>query len=84
MDDFDCLLMAATEDELTDERRRELFARLQADPVQCGRYVDLMMLHSEMEWGRANGAANQRRFQRAGRRLADCLERKAVFTKITE
>ncbi|MCP4376913.1 MAG: hypothetical protein GY794_12135, partial [bacterium] len=58
-DDFDRLLIAAIEDELTDERRRELFTRLQADPVQRGRYVDLMMLHSELEWGRANGAASQ-------------------------
>ncbi len=50
MDDFDRLLISAMEGELTEDRRRELFARLEAEPALHDRYVDLMLLHSEMQW----------------------------------
>ncbi|MBT3202479.1 MAG: hypothetical protein HN350_21480 [Phycisphaerales bacterium] len=56
-DDFDRLLMTVIEDELSDDQRRKLFARLQADPDLRDRYVDLMMLHNEMEWERASVTA---------------------------
>ena len=37
-DDFDRLLMTVIEDELSDDQRRKLFARLQADPDLRDRY----------------------------------------------